>query len=712
MKMSSEAEEEEEEEEVNDSPIEQVRLTVPITDDPTIPALTFRTWVLGVASCVFLSFLNQFFSFRSNALYVSSVSAQILVLPLGKLMAATLPRKPIFVVPFAKWSFTLNPGPFNLKEHVLITILANCGAHGAPALDIVTSVRAFYHRHLSVSAALLMILTTQLLGYGWAGVFRKYLVDSPHMWWPSNLVQVSLFRALHEKENRVNRGTTRLQFFTLDSIIVQQFGSGLNGLGIGSFGVDWSTVAGFLGSPLAMPSFAIVNTMAGFFLMVYIVLPIAYWNNIFESRRFPMLSQSTYDYAGQMYNVTRIMNTRGFDINVSEYESYSKLYLCATFVFGTGFGFAALMSTITHVALFDGKSIWEHWKKTTGGTKDEDTDVHTRLMRRNYEVVPQWWFMVILFVSFALSLLAIGGFGRELQLPWWALILACAFAFAFTLPAGIVLATTNQRIFTGVIAELLIGYIYPGKPLANMTFKSYSFVSMLQALSFLSDFKLGHYMKVPPKSMFLVQLVGTVVGSSAQFATTWSLISGIENICDVKKLPTGSPWTCPGYDYLYSASILWGVIGPQRILSSGGIYSQIKWFFLVGLLSPLPVWLMARKFPEKKWIRSIHMPLILTGAYGLLPARPVHFLSWGAVGVFFNYYVYRKYKGWWARHTYILSAALDAGVAFMALLIYFTLQSKNIYGARWWGLEADDHCPLAKCPTVPGVVVDGCPVLH
>ena len=31
------------------------------------------------------------------------------------------------------------------------------------------------------------------MGYGWAGLFRKFLVDSPYMWWPANLVQVSLF---------------------------------------------------------------------------------------------------------------------------------------------------------------------------------------------------------------------------------------------------------------------------------------------------------------------------------------------------------------------------------------------------------------------------------------------------------------------------------------------------------------------------------------
>ncbi|KAK7859864.1 oligopeptide transporter 1 [Quercus suber] len=78
----------------NDSPIEQVRLTVPPTDDPTQPALTFRTWVLGLISCVFLAFVNQFFAYRQNQLSISSVSAQILVLPLGKLMAAYLPSKP------------------------------------------------------------------------------------------------------------------------------------------------------------------------------------------------------------------------------------------------------------------------------------------------------------------------------------------------------------------------------------------------------------------------------------------------------------------------------------------------------------------------------------------------------------------------------------------------------------------------------------------
>ena len=56
-----------------------------------------------------------------------------------------------------------------------------------------------------------------------------------------------------------------------------------------------------------------------------------------------------------------------------------------------------------------------------------------------------------------------------------------------------------------MITELVIGYIYPGKPLANVAFKTYGYISMSQALYFVNDFKLGYYMKIPPRSMFVVQ---------------------------------------------------------------------------------------------------------------------------------------------------------------------------------------------------------------
>ncbi|KAJ8629809.1 hypothetical protein MRB53_023132 [Persea americana] len=720
----------------NDSPIEEVRLTVPTTDDPTLPVLTFRTWVLGITCCGLLAFANQFFGYRQNYLYVSAISAQIIVLPVGKLMAAILPSKAIRI-PMTKWSFSLNPGPFNLKEHVLITIFANSGSNSVYAVNIITIVKVFYYRKLNPLSAMLLSQTTQMLGYGWAGLFRKFLVDSPFMWWPTNLVQVSLFRALHEEEKRKKGGLTRLQFFILvltasfcyyivpnflfpsitslsficwiwpKSVTAQQIGSALHGLGIGSFALDWGTVAGFLGSPLATPGSAIINVMVGFFLTLYVMIPIAYWTNSNEAKRFPIFSSHVFNANGTGYDITQVLNEKTFDFNSDGYEAYSKVYLSIFFAFTYGLSFATIAATISHVAIFHGRTIWNQVMSTY---KNKSEDIHTRLMKKNYAAVPQWWFYIILAVVGALAIFTCEGFGKKLQLPYWALLFAGAIALIFTLPVGIIQATTNQQVGLNVITELIIGYLYPGKPLANVAFKTYGYISMTQAIMFLQDFKLGHYMKIPPKSMFLVQLVGTIVASSVYFVTAWWLLTTVKNICHPDLLPDGSPWTCPGDDVFYNASIIWGVIGPRRMFGRLGLYTKMNWFFLIGLLSPLLVWAMSRMFPKAKWITLINMPIVFGATSLMPPARAVNYLCWGAVGIFFNFVVYRRYKGWWAKHNYVLSAGLDAGVAFMAILSYFALQNKNILGVSWWGLDVDDHCPLAHCPTAPGIVVEGCPV--
>ena len=50
------------------------------------------------------------------------------------------------------------------------------------------------HRVLarSLSACLLPLL--KVIGYGMAGIFYRYVVLPAHMWWPDNLIAVSLFR--------------------------------------------------------------------------------------------------------------------------------------------------------------------------------------------------------------------------------------------------------------------------------------------------------------------------------------------------------------------------------------------------------------------------------------------------------------------------------------------------------------------------------------
>lgn len=149
------------EQEEDRSSIEQVELTVPKTDDPTLPVLTFRMWVLGLASCVLLSFVNQFFWYRTQPLNVSSICAQIAVVPIGHFMAKVLPTRSFFKG--TRFEFTMNPGPFNVKEHVLITIFANSGAGSVYATHILTAVKLLYKRKLTFLPAFIVMLTTQVL---------------------------------------------------------------------------------------------------------------------------------------------------------------------------------------------------------------------------------------------------------------------------------------------------------------------------------------------------------------------------------------------------------------------------------------------------------------------------------------------------------------------------------------------------------------------
>jgi hypothetical protein len=63
----------------------------------------------------------------------------------------------------------------------------------------------------------------------------------------------------------------------------------------------------------------------------------------------------------------------------------------------------------------------------------------------------------------------------------------------------------------------------------------------------------------------------------------------------------------------------------------------------------------------------------------------MNYLMWGLVGYAFNKYIRNKYRGWWLRYNYILSAALDAGLALCTILIFFTLTMTNTEPPKWWG---------------------------
>jgi OPT family oligopeptide transporter len=147
--------------------------------------------------------------------------------------------------------------------------------------------------------------------------------------------------------------------------------------------------------------------------------------------------------------------------------------------------------------------------------------------------------------------------------------LTCSSAFVYVIPIGMIQAITNQQVGLNVITELIIGYALPGRPVAMMMFKTWGYITMAQALTFSSDMKLGHYMKVPPRVMFFAQVLCTVIAGTTQLGVQAWMFSNIEGMCtDDQK----DGFICPSTEVFGTASIIWGVIGPQRQFSKGQIY--------------------------------------------------------------------------------------------------------------------------------------------
>ena len=111
----------------------------------------------------------------------------------------------------------------------------------------------------------------------------------------------------------------------------------------------------------------------------------------------------------------------------------------------------------------------------------------------------------------------------------------------------------NSQASINAILELIIGYALPGRPIAMMMFKSWGLATMSQALSFTADMKLGHYMKIPPRSMFLCQIVGTVVGNTVQLGVQEWMVSHIDDLCSPNQKDN---FTCPGTHVFGTASII------------------------------------------------------------------------------------------------------------------------------------------------------------
>ncbi|KAJ2674251.1 hypothetical protein IWW42_001751 [Coemansia sp. RSA 1085] len=673
-------------------------------DDPDMPSLTFRVLVLGIVFTCGLAFTNAYYWFRDNPIALGIPVVQLLSLPAGWLLAKFLPTHKFR---FCGISWTMNPGPFTIKEHVLISVFANASTSTVYALEIVVVRRFWIGAPLSFGAGVLLSLTSQLLGYSFCGLFHRFLVEPSTMVWPSTLVDVSLFRTLQAAIKPMQQQNTNRIFWLVmlasfawyfvpgwifptltmlpilcfaapNNIIANQLGDGYNGLGMLAVSLDWSTISSsYTGSPLATPWFAACNLFGGFAIMMWIITPIAYYSNAWDARSLPIYTSDLFTTNGSIYDVEMVLQNGRLD--PAAYEAYGPMRMSVQFLIMYGLCFMGITCLISHVVLFHGTDLWR-----TACSVYQDVRHGIRGPAEGaYNQVPIYWYGVLFVGTLAMGLAGCQGYDL---LPWYGFLLAIAIAVLLTLPVGLIEAVSNFQYGLGVITELIAGYIWPGEPTYNSSFKMFGYITMRQTLLLTRDQKLGRYMRLPPRNLFICQIAGTVVAALVQLGVAFWLMDSVPDICT----PEGAPFTCRKGRLFYATMTIWGVLGPQR--QFGGKYSALYWMFLAGLALPVPVWLLRRRFPRSFW-RHINLPVAMT-LVGYFPNMPTHNVAMFTLFCFiFNFVLLRYRHAWWHQYNFVLTAALDTGLAISGIIGYFALQSVNI---SWWGTQK--HCPLSSLP--------------
>ncbi|CRK21666.1 hypothetical protein BN1723_002782 [Verticillium longisporum] len=224
-----------------------------------------------------------------------------------------------------------------------------------------------------------MTLATILFGFSLAGIFRSLVVEPASLVWPGVLGNTALNHTLHSRKNTLDLDTkfkmSRYQFFMIvfcgsfcwywfpdfifpalgyftficwaapNNAVVNQIFGMKSGLGILPVTFDWSQIA-YIGSPLVVPTWAILNVLASLIFWIYAVSPAIYYSNTWFSAYLPIQSDSVYDNTGAVYNVSRVIDKNlGFSFNSTKFDEYSEIYLPFTYALNTfGLSFATISS--------------------------------------------------------------------------------------------------------------------------------------------------------------------------------------------------------------------------------------------------------------------------------------------------------------------------------------------------------------------------------
>lgn len=671
---------------------------ISLEDDPTLPVFTFRSMFLGTGLACFGAVLGQLFYFRPQTVTVSSLFLQIIAFILGKILDQAIPgpgvSAKIKTRDNAFWRF-MNHGPFNLKEHVAITIMAATASDSALAISIFAAQDLYYNVRPNAAVGIFTLIGSQLIGYGLAGLARQYLVYPTWAVYPHIIPPVQLFDAMHRGQGLFLQ-KKRVRFFwtvfvaifiwewfpeyiapTLTGVSIfclanrhsawftRIFGGAAGNEGLGTFALsfDWNYVGsggsaiGSLFTPLSTQ----MSLYAGCAVCM-IAFCACYANNIWNAQNFPFLTQLLYYENGTEYDQLRILND-DFTLNSTKLEIEGLPWYAASQLLYKVSRTMYIGAAVTHFALWHAKDVWEIVKNAS---THECDDAHYKKMKV-YKEVPWYWYGGIFIVCFAIALGT--SYGAKSGMPWWALIVALIITAVFLPVIGTLYCTVGYQPSIENLVQMVGGAIIPGKPVANMYFTLYGYQTYTLTLNLLRDLKMGQYTKLPPRATFAFQTMGGIIGGLLNYAIMKSVLaSNREILLDVQGTNVWSGQQVQSYN---SDAIAWGALG-KPLYTPGSRYGFVPWMIIAGLGFPIPTYLLHKKYPKFGW-NKIFTP-ILVAELGFLSVgiNSSVFTSF-LVAIFSQWYL-RKYRPrWFRKYNFLLSAALDGGTQVMVFVWSFAV---------------------------------------
>ena len=393
--------------------------------------------------------------------------------------------------------------------------MSSAAAHAALGIEVLAVQKLYYTTSPNAGASIFLLFSSQLLGYGIAGLMRRTLVYPTKMLYPVNLPLNTLLETLHRNKLET-KDRLRLFYWLFAALFVWEvfpefimpvltgvsvfclakrdnlvftnlFGgsNGNEGLGLLSFCMDWQYISSV---PLWLPLQTLFNNMVGYLLGICVFMGV-YYMNIWRAKDFPFLSQLLFsgDSNGTVYsqyNQAALLNSNN-ELNPESLDTLGIPYFATTYASYILTTNLAITATITHMLLWnyhDIKSGWafisiENLRKlvrpkswnfrfwnTDGKPKDEiteDMDPHYRLMLK-YDECPNWWYGLVLIASIITGLICL--YSAESTLPWWGFFIATALSAIFILFFGAQYAITGFDFIVQPVIQMIGGYLQSVPP--------------------------------------------------------------------------------------------------------------------------------------------------------------------------------------------------------------------------------------------------------